>query len=207
MKAQAIFIEAGHGKSNGLLGGKDTGAVGVMDGKRITEREFTVMIADAIFKIMKSKDELKNIIVQDVGIHTEASISKKMQYVNSVIAKNGLNPLLCFGVAIHMNSSTDHSANGFEVWYQKNGRSMHYADYIARSWKEYGLTQLRPRPINNSKDGRYGKFYIDDTRANYVIVETAFVSNSIEAKKISQNIPRVAEAIAHGILEYIRSLS
>lgn len=204
MKTQAIFVEAGHGL--GASGQKDPGAGGKLNGVYISERECAVRIASKVFEIIKNKPEFSKILVQDVAIKTEANIIKKMKYVNEVITKNKFDPKYCFGVAIHMNSSTSKKATGFEVWHQRNGLSQAFARSIVDSWNKYNVTPLRPKPVNSSKDGRYGKFYIDDTFARYVIVETGFVSNPEEVKIVIENLDRVAEAIAHGMLEHIRSL-
>lgn len=206
MKAQAVFIEAGHGKSNSIFGGPDMGASGKVNGGNVYERNYSVNIAGKVLKILQQKEELKNVLVQGVGIVTSASISKKMKYVNTVMKENHLDPAFCFGLAIHMNSSVSNEAKGFEVWYQKNGNSLSLANAIAKSWDEYNITPLRPKPINSSATGRFGKFYIDDTQARYVIVETGFISNPSEAVIINEQVDRVAEAIAHGLLEYIRNL-
>lgn len=202
MKPQAIFIEAGHGK--GLLGMVDLGASGNLGAGRVYERDFAVRIATVVLSILQKKEELNGILLQGVGIQTSANIRKKMLYVNTVMKENHLQPLKCLGVAIHMNSSTDKKAHGFEVWYQKSGKSLMFANYVADSWAQYKITSLRPKPVNNSAVGRYGRFYIDDTQAQYIIVETGFISNEEEAGIINNCIDKVAECIAHGILEYVR---
>lgn len=201
MKAQAIFIEAGHGA--GLIG-RDSGAVGTMGGSKITEREFTVKIARAVLALLKTKEELNGILVQGVGVENETSIQKKMKFVNYVMKENQLNPGLCFGVAIHMNAGK--GGTGFEVWYQRSGASLEYGKSIVASWGQYGILPLRPTSLNSSKNGRFGRFYIDDTAAKYVIVETGFVTNDSDTTTLWNNIDRAAEAIAHGILTYIRNL-
>lgn len=201
MKTQAIFIEAGHGR--GLISA-DLGASGQIGGGKVYERDFAVLIASEILKILKSKQELQGVIVQGVGIETSATVQRKMKYVNMVMAENHLDPVNCFGVAIHMNSGAP-TAQGFEVWYQKSSKSFSFANDIAEAWHEYNLTPLRAKPLNSSANGRFGRFYIDDTQARYVIVETGFITNEGEAKTIKDNIPRVAEAIAHGILQHVRN--
>ncbi len=203
MKAQAIFVEAGHGKGTIL---PDLGASGRIGEGKVYERDFAVLIATEILRILKTKEEIKSLIIQGVGIETSANVRKKMQYVNTVMTENHLDPTNCFGVAIHMNSGAP-TACGFETWYQKSSKSFAFANDIVQAWHEYALTPLRQKPLNNSANGRFGRFYIDDTQARYVIIETGFITNEAEAKTIKENIPRVAEAIAHGILQYIRTLN
>lgn len=204
MIPQAIFIEAGHGKS--LLGTKDVGAVGKFGSARYFERNIAVELARRILDILNSKKELKGALIQGVGVETEANIVRKMAFVNSVIRENRFTANRCFGLAIHMNASSSGTPRGFEVWHQKNGASKALAEYMVRAWQKYGITPLRPRAINNNKNGRYGRFYTDDALCPYLIVETSFISNLADVVAVTKNLDRSAEAIAHGLMEYIRSL-
>ena len=204
LQTQAVFIEAGHGKKQLIIPVKDPGAVN----GQYTERNFTKEIARRVLIKMNEKKTAGDLqgLVQGVGIETDATIQKKMAFVNTVVHENHLNPQRCLGIAIHMNSATAKSARGFETWYQKNVKnSEKLADYLSRSWSDYKITPMRPRPVNNSKDGRYGRFYPDDTAVPYVIVETSFISNSEDITALQKNWDRVAEAIAHGLMEYIRN--
>jgi N-acetylmuramoyl-L-alanine amidase len=204
MIPQAIFIEAGHGKS--LLGMKDVGAVSRFGSARYFERNIAVELARRILDILNTKKELKGALIQGVGVETEANIVRKMAFVNSVIRENKFTAKKCLGLAIHMNASGSSSPRGFEVWYQKNGSSKPFAEFMTRAWTKYNLTPLRPRPINNNKNGRYGRFYTDDALCPYLIVETSFISNLADVVAITNNLDRAAECLAHGLMEYIRSL-
>lgn len=197
----AIFVEAGHGKSP--LGLKDNGASGTYKGQKVFEREYAKSIARAVLSFLAGK--LENYIVQGVGVETDASTIAKMRYVNTVISENRYDPSKSFGVAIHMNSGPK-EANGWEIWYQKSGKSLNFANSIGESLKKYNVVSPRSKPINSSADGRYRRFYIDDTLVRYVIVEVGFISNLDDAQKIWENSLRVGESIAHGILEHIRNL-
>ena len=205
MNIQAIFVEGGHGKSP--FGLTDCGAVGTLNGQKVTERQFTKAIASRVLNLLSSKEELKGVLVQGVGIETETNIRRKMAFVNTVMTENKFAPNNCIGVAIHMNSSTDKDANGFEVWYQKSGRSANFALAVAKSLDQYQLVSSRGKTTLPSSVGRYGRFYIDDTLAKYIIVEAGFISNPSDAKTIWENLDREAESIAHGILEYARNLT
>lgn len=201
--AKVIFVEAGHGKN--VFGVKDVGAVGKINGKKVYERDFAVALAREVINILKSKEELNGCLVQGVGVESDANVVKKMSFVNYVIKENKLNPLDCFGIAIHMNASISSYANGFEVWHQRSQQSIPFAKSIVEAWHKYAINKLRPKPINNSANGRYKKFYIDDTKANYIIIETGFISNEEDAKAILNDILRAAEAIAHGIMNHLRT--
>ncbi len=201
---QAIFIEAGHGKS--LLGiKKDVGAVGKFGSNVYTERSIVLELARRIITILKAKPELKHCLIQGNGVETDATIRAKMKYVNTVIQENRFLPSKCLGVAIHMNASGSNQPGGFETWYQVNGKSKPLAEYMVRAWQEYKITPLRPRPLNNNKNGRYGRFYTDDALCPYVIIETSFISNLEDVKSIISNYDRAAECLAHGIMEFIRA--
>lgn len=202
---KAIFIESGHGR-NGVFNRLDTGATSKFGGVQYLERSFTVELGRRVLAILKTKPELKGVLLQGVGIETEATIQKKMYFVNHVITENNYKPSECLGIAIHMNAASVNSARGFEVWCQKNGRSDALGEALVRSWGEYKVTPLRPRAINNNKNGRYGRFYTDDAYCPYVIVETSFISNLEDVNAIIKDYDRAAEAIAHGIMEYVRSL-
>lgn len=201
---KAIFIEAGHGTKKRiwpLKPIKDCGAVG----NGYQERDIAKELARRVISILKTKKEL-NALIQGVGIETDATIQAKMQYVNTVMNENHFSPSECVGLAIHMNAINSPIATGFEVWHQIRGQSRALAGFMVRAWDEYKITPLRPRSINNNKDGKYGRFYTDDTSCPYLIVETSFISNPKDVKAITFNYDRAAECIAHGLLEYIRSL-
>jgi N-acetylmuramoyl-L-alanine amidase len=200
---KAIFIESGHGK--GLIF-RDVGAVGRHFGKVYHERDLVVTIGRKVIEILKSKTELKKVLIQGVGVETEANTSAKMKFVNSVMSENKFNPSECIGVSIHMNSYSSIVPTGFEVWAQRNGKSKPLAEKLALAWDKYKITPMRRPAVKNSKDSRFGKFYIDDTLCPFVIIETSFISNPSDVKAITGNYDRVAEAIAHGILNHIRSL-
>lgn len=202
---KAIFIEVGHGL-NGMFARKDVGAVGKFGGKVYQERDLAKEIGRRVLVILKSKKELNGTLIQGVGVETDATIQKKMHFVNSVIQENHYKPSECLGIAIHMNAATSPEARGFEVWHQKNGKSKPLAEFLVRAWDKYKITPLRPRAVNDNKNGRYGRFYTDDAYCPYVIIETSFISNLNDVNAIINNYDRVAECIAHGLLEYIRSL-
>lgn len=201
---QAIFLEAGHGKN--ALGMRDVGAVGKFGSAKYQERDIAKELALRVLAILKSKPELVHSLVQGVGIETDASIIRKMAFVNSVIRENRLTANKCLGIAIHMNASGSNKPRGFEVWHQKNNASRPLAEYMVRAWQKYGITPLRPSAINNNKNGRYGRFYTDDALCPYLIVETSFISNLADVTAIANNLDRTAECLAHGIMEYVRSM-
>ena len=161
-------------------------------------------IGRRVLALLKTKPELKGVLLQGVGIETDASPQKKTHFVNSVITENHFKPSECVGIAIHMNAATSPMARGFEVWCQKDGKSDGLGEYLIRSWKDYAITPLRPRAYNNNKNGRYGRFYTDDYYCPFVICETSFISNLMDLEAVMNNYDRVAECYAHATLEFLR---
>lgn len=201
---RAIFVESGHG--SGLLGFPDCGAVGKVGGKVWKEREIVVELGRRVLAILKSKAELKGCLIQGVGIETAASTRKKMAFVNTVVSENHFRPLDCVGLALHMNScSKPNSATGFEVWAQKSNISIGLGVNLIAAWKEYGITPSRPDPLKNNRNGKYGRFYTDDTNVPYLIIEVSFINSLVDINAIVGNYDRVAECLAHGLLSYIRA--
>lgn len=200
---KAILIEAGHGKS--LLGRLDVGAVG----NDRTERALVVQIGRLVLDILKNKPELSGVLVQGIGIETEANLGKKIQFVNHVILENKLTSDEVVSLSIHMNSAGDSKANGFEVWYQKKPKknTALLCESMVRSWQEYAITALRNSAINPSSWDRWGRLYIDDYLSTAVLVECGFISNKQDVDNVVGNLPRVAECLAHGLMEYIRSVN
>jgi N-acetylmuramoyl-L-alanine amidase len=199
---KCILIEAGHGKS--AIGTRDVGAVG----KGKTERQMVTVIASKVLEILKAKKELKGVLVQGVGIETEASLRGKIKFVNQVVNENKFTPQECFSLSIHMNSAFSSQPRGFEVWYQTVSRphKLAIAESLVRSWKEYNITPLRPRPLMPTNLNHWGRLYIDDYVCPAVLVETSFISNKEDVAAIEQDYNRVAESLAHGLLEFIRQL-
>lgn len=201
---QAIFVDAGHGKS--AIGLTDNGAVGRFGDQIFVERALNTVIARKVVEILQNKkDELGNCLIQGIGIETKSTPFKKMQFANLVIRENRFSPNQCLGVSIHINSATG-AASGFEVWHQKaNSFSRTFAEFIVAAWRKYGITGLRPKPIINTKDHwKYHRLYIDDANCRWVLLECGFINNLADMKAVTADISRTAECIANGIMEYIR---
>lgn len=201
----AIFIEAGHGKS--AIGLPDPGAIGRIGERKYTERELNKQIAERIRTILIEKEELKGSIVQGVGILTDAAPYKKMTYVNTVLRENRLPPAKSLGVSIHLNSSVSNKPTGMEVWYQQKGLlAEKLGRQVVSAWDKYKILPLRPKPLLNTKDHwKYRRLYIDDALCPFVLVEVGFISNPQDLMTILKNLDRTAEAIAHGIMNFVRS--
>jgi N-acetylmuramoyl-L-alanine amidase len=191
---KCILIEAGHGK-RGLL--KDPGACSA----GYTERQFTVDLARKIIDILKSKEELKGVLIQGVGVETEATINKKIFYANKVIKENRFSPNEVMYIALHINSASK-VAEGYEVYYKSDLRSLELAHQLIKSNDAYDL--FPNRGVKSSKGQRAG--YIDYVYSSAVLIENGFINNPREREILIEEMPRVAEMNAHGILTWIRNV-
>ncbi len=200
-----IAIDCGHGRS--IIGTADNGACRTFGGHLYRERDFAKEIVKRMEILLKSKPELKDCLIQTVGLQSDTTPAKKMSFINTVIRENKLKPSECLSISIHMNASVFSNASGFEVWYQKKaGKALTLAQDVVESWKEYDIVQLRPRPImSTGLNSKWHRLYIDDAICPAVLVETAFISNYKDMKAILDQFDRVAEAICHGVLTYIRN--
>ncbi len=209
LQPQALFIEAGHGKSpGGSTDGGATRTVVLPDGRLqiITERELTIQIARRVLSIMKTKRaELGNGIIQGVGIETAASTIRKMTYVNSVITQNRLDPAKCFGIAIHINSAASPAAGGIEAWFQpERPEGVTLCDFVAKGLNEWIQTGLRSQYIRPSNASRFGRLYIQDAGCTYMLIECGFLTNDADLDVLRFRTERVATGIAHGLMQYFR---
>jgi len=200
---KCILIESGHGKS--AIGTKENGAVG--NGK--TEREMTVILGRKVLEILQSKQELKTCLIQGVGVETEANLNSKIKYLNQVVKENKFSPNECLSLSIHMNAASAKTATGFEVWYQTVFRpnKLSLAESMVRAWDKYKITPLRKSPMLPTSKNRWGRLYIDDFVCPAVLAEVSFISNASDVAAISKDYDRVAEALAHGIMNFVRSQS
>lgn len=204
MIPQAIFIEAGHGKN--AFGLADCGAVGRLGEKVYKERDFNKDVAGRLVQRLLNNEGLKNTLLQGVGIETDASALKKMNYVNMVMRENRLTPLRCLGISIHMNSSVSSKPKGVEVWHQKKGlHPKKLAETIIGAWKNWVKIPLRPRPVNNTKDHwKFHRLYIDDAYCPFVLVEVGFISNFFDLSVIQRYPDEIAKILEQGVLEYLK---
>lgn len=202
---KAIFLDVGHGKN--AFGFLDQGACRVYNDHLFRERDFAKEIVRRMKALLDTKEELKGCLIQTVGLETDATPGAKMGFVNHTIRENRFTPSDCLSVSIHMNSSISMTPNGHEVWYQKaGGAALALANSMVAAWKEYNILPLRPTPVNSTaSNSKWHRLYIDDAICPAVLVETGFISHYDDAITVQNNFDRVAEALCHGILEYIRN--
>ena len=172
------MIDPGHG-------GKDPGAIGI---GRMYEKHVVLPIAQQVAQILERQGiQVKMTRSGDYFI----SLQGRVQMAN----RAGANLF----VSIHANSvgMRRPDVNGLETYYYQSGRGL--ADTIHRNVLR--RVNIRDRRV------RRARFYVlRKSSMPAVLVETGFVTGREDAPKLANpNYRRqMAEAIASGILEYIK---
>lgn len=206
-----LIIEAGHGKS--WWGIRDPGAVTHYKKNSnakevlITERELNVKIGRKVLNILKEK--LPTTFVHGVGIETDASVGKKTRYMNKVRKILGYGNEDCFAVSLHVNANYS-NRNGIMGYYQNSrlGAKFSKIDFLEsilwamKKYFKYNINRIVPTSVS-----RFGRLYIDDIPFAAVLVEMGYIGNKKELEIILNQPDRLAESIAHGILNYFRNLT
>ena len=173
-----VVIDPGHG-------GKDPGAIGI---GRMYEKHVVLPIAQQVAQILERQGiQVKMTRSGDYFI----SLQGRVQMAN----RAGANLF----VSIHANSvgMRRPDVNGLETYYYQSGRGL--ADTIHRNILR--RVNIRDRRV------RRARFYVlRKSSMPAVLVETGFVTGREDAPKLANpNYRRqMAEAIASGILEYIK---
>jgi N-acetylmuramoyl-L-alanine amidase len=227
-KIGAILIDAGHG-------GKDPGAVGThtIGGKKVTlqEKDITLQVSKLLAAKLRAAYPEKKIILTRDG-DTTLSLEKRVAIANSV-------PLApheaVINVSIHVNSSLDKKASGFEVWYLDPGyrrtvlnktpggqdvsdelfpifNTLMEEEFTMESIliAKFVLDGLRSR-IGNQSPSRGIKqeewFVVRNANMPSVLVEMGFLSNSEEAELLSDPtyLNKVAEGVYNGLSAFVRN--
>lgn len=199
-----VAISAGHGKT--VYGKYDPGTTGVYAGEKVTERQFTVDIASRVLRILKDKLSSYDVLVQGVGIETEASVVKKYRFINSMIDINGFNPADCYAVSIHVDSNVDVAGicGYYQTWRYNRGLEL-LNSILAGMCKYFQNTFVKKGWPRKSITSRFKGLYIDGSRCAHVLVEMGHIGNRNSVFNMIHDPDRMAESIAHGIMEFLRS--
>jgi N-acetylmuramoyl-L-alanine amidase len=173
-----VVIDAGHG-------GGDPGAIGIGG---LREKDVVIDISRQVAQILEQNGVSAIMSRND---DREIDLAPRTQLANRVNAN--------LFVSIHANAinMSRPDVNGIETYYYESGRRL--ADYIHSSI----LNSLNV----NDRGVRRARFYVlRHTRMPAVLVETGFVTGRDDARMLANagERSRMAEAIARGILNYIR---
>ena len=186
-----IVIDPGHG-------GNDPGKVGI-DGS--LEKNINLAISLYLKKELEN-NKYKVIMTRekDTGLYSEGDTNKKIADLSKRIEiMNGSDAAAV--VSIHQNSFTGESSRGAQVFYHgesQNGKK--FAGIMQKKIAEcIGDGNHRVEKANSDY------YVLRKSIPTAIIVECGFLSNSQEAKLLSDDEyqKKMAKAIAKGIYEYI----
>ncbi|GMO49607.1 MAG: N-acetylmuramoyl-L-alanine amidase [Treponemataceae bacterium] len=226
-KIGAILIDAGHG-------GKDPGAIGTraIGGKEETlkEKDITLQVSKLLAaKLRAAYPDKKIILTRDSDM--TLTLDQRVAIANSVSLASHEAVL---NISIHVNSSLDKKASGFEVWYLNpgyrrtvlsqtpGGRSVSKELFsIFNTMMEEEFTQesiLIAKFIMEGLQSQIGSqsasrgikqeewFVVRNANMPSVLVEMGFLSNPEEMELLSDSayLNKTASGIYNGIVNFVR---
>lgn len=176
----AVVIDAGHG-------GIDPGAVGIGG---LQEKDVVIDISHQVAEILEREGITAIMTRQD---DRTIDLAPRVQLANRVNAN--------LFVSIHANaiSMSRPEVNGLETYYYASGRN------LAQAIQNTMLQDFPSMPNRGVKQARF--YVLRHTSMPAVLVEVGFVTGRDDARILSDAAQRtrMAEAIARGILNYVRT--
>ena len=189
-----IILDAGHG-------GEDSGAIGVngafekdlnlqvslIIGEMLSENGYTVIYTRTEDKLLYKDSENIKGIRKISDLKNRCNVAK--EYPSAVF------------LSIHMNSFGDKQYSGLQVYYStRNQNSEMLANCIQSNVKK----ETQPENNRKIKEGQ-GVYLLENMENVSVLVECGFLSNFIEAEKLSEKEYQkiLSFAIVCGIIEYM----
>ncbi len=176
----AVIIDAGHG-------GSDPGAVGIGG---LQEKEVVMDISRQVSEILEREGITAIMTRQD---DRTIDLAPRVQLANRVNAN--------LFVSIHANAvnGARPEVNGLETYYYASGRN------LAQAIQNSMLQDFSSMPNRGVKQARF--YVLRHTSMPAALVEVGFVTGAEDAQILSDAAQRtrMAEAIARGILNYIRT--
>ncbi|MCP4712747.1 MAG: N-acetylmuramoyl-L-alanine amidase [Planctomycetes bacterium] len=181
LSGATIVVDAGHG-------GRDPGAPG-LGGGNLPEKQIVLMIALQLASELSGAGA--NVIMTRRG-DSYVSLDQRVEISNRNRAD--------LFVSVHADAAGNRGASGATIFIarQASSRALGMALSIHRALKAAGVESRGVR----REDFRVLK----DSRCSAVLVESGFVTNSMEARKLNTASyrNRVARAIARGIADYLK---
>ena len=219
----AVLIDPGHG-------GKDPGAMDThtINGKKVTvkEKDINLAVGKMLYSRLKNAYPDKKILMTR-DTDTFLSLSQRTDIANSVKLKDGEAILY---VSVHVNSSLDKKASGYEVWYLSPGTRRTVLDKnatddknlfdIMNSMMEEEFTTesiLIAKFIMDGLQAQVGNlatargikaeewFVVKNSNMPAVLVEVGFLSNQKEAALLVDNayLQKLSLGIYNGLAAFV----
>jgi N-acetylmuramoyl-L-alanine amidase len=224
LRIAAIIIDPGHG-------GKDPGAIGEhrINGKvvKFQEKEITLNISKSLQALLKSAYPDKRILMTRTG-DTFPSLEERVAIANSVPLKE--NEAIIY-ISIHVNSSLNKTARGYEVWYLKPEYRRDLIDKkkFTESAEVMPIFNDMLQEEFNSESTRMAKFILNrftetlgnripsrgmkaenwyvvrNARMPSVLVELGFISNLEDVRLMTDAayLKHFSEALYKGIADFV----
>lgn len=186
-----VVIDAGHG-------GIDPGKVGI---NQALEKDINLAVAEKVKRYLELSDvEVIMTREGDQGLYRPEDSNKKVQDMKNRVAlidSSGAD----LAVSIHQNSYSEEYVKGAQVFYYATslqGKAM--AEVMQRT-----LAETLDRENHREAKANDSYYLLKKTQTPIIIAECGFLSNSEEAKLLTEDDyqDRVAWAIHLGILRYI----
>lgn len=174
-------------------GGTDSGKVGI---NGVKEKDINLTITNSVKKILE-KENIQVIMTRETDEQLAQSKVEDLKYRVKIM--NEVSPILA--VSIHQNSYHEENVFGAQVFYYQTSTEGEKAAGIIQDALQ------KVNPDNTKKIKANNTYYIlKKTEVPTVIVECGFLSNYKEAQKlVTEDYQKsVAEAVAEGILSYIK---
>lgn len=186
-----VAVDAGHG-------GQDPGKIGINDS---LEKDVNLKIAFIVKDMLEHEGVTVHMTREnDNGLYSENDTNKKVSDLNkrcSLIEEWEAD----IAVSIHQNSYSDSSVRGGQVFYYTSSKE---GLVLAQNIQlELAAACGKTRQVKANKD----YYMLLNVKCPIVIVECGFLSNWEEAEALvtEDYQQKIAEAIVHGIMEYIAS--
>lgn len=180
-----IFIDQGHNPS-----GPNTGA----EGNGLKEQDITYIVGRYLYDLLVSNGNFevrlsRNTPDEVLGTSNATSLRERVQMANSWNAD--------YFISIHVNGSTNPSANGTEGYvYAEETQSYYLAEQMVNAIVNR---------IGTRKRGVFSRpslYVLRRTRMPAVLMELAYISNISDAEKLENDPYGFAYAMYTGILTY-----
>lgn len=191
-----LVLDAGHG-------GTDPGAAG----NGIYESDCTLNIVKAAKKYFDKDGSVKvyytrttntqaNMTSGSSGLNTSTSLRARTSLANTVDAD--------LFISVHINSASNTSARGTEVYYSSNNNLKNDGGLTASKLAQYAYDNMVAAVGSTKRGVKTANFYvIRYTNMPAILIETAFISNKQDAEilKSSEKVDQMGKAIYDTVIQ------
>jgi N-acetylmuramoyl-L-alanine amidase len=174
-----VILDPGHG-------GSDGGAVAMIDGVEIVEKDIDVAVTEMV-KALLERQNIEVLLTRDEDV--DMDLKERTKFANSTDAD--------LFVSLHCNTSEDtSSANGLECYYEKQGnKGKELAENILNAASSTG--KIVTRELRTEM-----MYVVRFSNMPAVLVEMGFMTNAEELEKLCRTSYQqiLAGAVAEGIL-------